>query len=97
MNFGSYLKEALKNAGLSRRAFAKKVGYHPSNVDKVAHGKRPPPLKRIPMWAKALGDGVDAARFKELAALEHCPESIQDEYEHMRQALAKRTEVRDKS
>lgn len=90
VTFGEYLQQALKAADLSRRAFGKKVGYHASNIDKVIQGKRPPPLKRIPGWLKELSKHVESDKFKELAALAHCPAEIQREFMRMRRELEKR-------
>lgn len=90
MTFGEYLQQALAAAALSRRAFAKRVGYHAANIDKVIRGKRPPPLKRIPSWIKELGKHIEPSTFRELAALAHCPDEIQKEFLRMRRELDKR-------
>lgn len=90
MTFGEYLQQALKAADMSRRAFAKKVGYHASNIDKIIQGKRPPPLKRVPGWLKELNKHVDSDTFKELAGLAHCPDEIQKEFMRMRRDLEER-------
>ena len=60
------MQQALKAANLSRRAFARKMGYHPSNLDKVAYRKRPA-LKHIAKWQKELAKHVDVIRFREPA------------------------------
>lgn len=78
--FGPYLGSAIKKAGLSRRNFAKIVGYASPNIDQVVAGKRVPPIAQLDKWSKALGGAVDPALFRELALLEHTPAEIRERY-----------------
>jgi len=84
VDFGTYLQQAIDRAGMSRRAFALKVKYHPANMDQIVHGIRVPPLKYILDWGKILNNYVDLEHFQELAMLEHCPALIQKKYREMK-------------
>lgn len=90
-SFGQFVKQRLKLAGLSIRAYARLAGYPSSNsfVSKVLRGIEPPPLKESGRWAAPLGlDQADRDRFDELAALAHSPPIIRERYEAMRDRLA---------
>lgn len=60
-----------------------------SFVSRVLRGVRPPPLKALEAWARALDITADERdRFDELAALAHSPPMIRERFETMREKLA---------
>ena len=87
MRFAPYLATAVKKAGYTQRAFAKKVRHHQQNFNQIIRGKRAPPLKHLPAWIALLGEHVDPALFRELAELEHTPPGIQKLVVDLRQKL----------
>lgn len=79
MEFGPVLAAHLERAGLSQRAFARRVGYSHVLVSYVITGRRTPPLEAIESWADELGvTGAERTRFIQLAWLAHAPPQVRD-------------------
>lgn len=88
-SFGAYLAACIKMAGMSRRAFARLVGYEHQNLAEVIKGKRSPPLERLDNWGEALGEHVDPNALRDLALLAHSPLEVQRLVADLRERIAK--------
>lgn len=53
-----FIKEILKQKGISYRQFSEMVGTTPANISSIANGKLQPRLETLEKWAKALGVSV---------------------------------------
>jgi transcriptional regulator with XRE-family HTH domain len=87
LRFGSYLAQAIKRQGMTRRKFAIEVGYAHQNLHLLIRAERKPPINRIGRWSGVLGDAIDADLFRQLALLEHCPREIREAFLAQREQL----------
>lgn len=76
--FGKYLKNRIDELFPSRRAFicaaegANRINSGQGYLSQVIAGKKPPPIKRLDAWAKALDlDDAERERFLDLACIAH--------------------------
>ncbi|MBB6173587.1 transcriptional regulator with XRE-family HTH domain [Nocardiopsis mwathae] len=59
-SLGAHLRELRGDAGLSGRALAERLGWHPSKVSKLEHGKQTASAEDLRSWAAACGQPTAA-------------------------------------
>ncbi|WP_033822089.1 helix-turn-helix transcriptional regulator [Kitasatospora sp. MBT63] len=64
VGLGARLRELRAEAGLSRRDFAARIGWPPSKVSKLEHGKQTPTRGDLEEWARAAGRPEAAGELK---------------------------------
>lgn len=80
-SFGSYLREAIRGARLTKTAFADQARISKSFVSDLIANRRTPPLEDVGRWAEILGLRGDAReRFEDLAVIAHVPDPGRDRF-----------------
>jgi len=88
VTLGRIISDRLKALGLSRAAFARKVGVKPPMIFAVEKSKSPIPGARIEQWADALElKGKDREAFVDEAWLSRSPEHVRAMVEKLRKQI----------
>lgn len=98
-SFGQLLLEHLQRRDISLREFAKQVEYDPTNISKMVHQARKPPLKRMEQWCDSLGlRGNDREEFLDAAHLAAATPRVRSLVERLekRAELLQRRQARGK-
>lgn len=90
MLFADYVKGLLKERGLTLREVSERLGLESHGyVQCVLAGKRPPPLKNITQWIKAVRmTAKEAALAREYAEMDLTPPSVRDRIKRLESKVA---------